>query len=303
MLITERLENYPARSASEKSVALKILELQERIKNLSIRELASEAYCATSAVMRLCNKLGFSGYNEFKEKYLEEIHYLNQHFQNIDANIPFRKEDNLAKVCGSISELYQESAKDTLSLVNYFDYIEAVKLMKKSHNVYILCIGSFIELGKIFADRMMKIGRNVIVSENVNEQYYQSYNASKDDCFIIISYSGTTYKTKQYIYNIYQRQAHSILITNIGESIWKKYVDVILPMTTREKLYTNIASYTSTVSTMLILDMLYSCYFQQSFDQYLQHKREVAKKYEPNRKATHKIMEEDRFFDEKDDIL
>jgi DNA-binding MurR/RpiR family transcriptional regulator len=293
MLINEKLKNLNTLSEAEKSVASQILELNEDIKNISIRELANLSFTSTSAVTRLTHKLGFNGYHEFKERYLEEIKYLNEHFDNIDANMPFSKEDNLAKVMGSISELYQESAKDTLSLVNYYDYIKAVSLIEKCTNVYILCIGTSLELGKIFADRMMKIGKNIIVSSNVNEQFYQSYNASEKDCFIVITYSGTTYKTKQFLNNIHKNKAHCILITSMGESIWKDYVDVILNMTTREKLYSNIASFTSTVSTMLILDMLYSCYFYQHFDENLKYKKEVAMEYEPNRKASQKIMEED----------
>lgn len=292
MLITDKLKNIHTLSEAEKSVAGKILELEENIKNVSIRELANLSFTSTSAIMRLCHKIGFDGYHDFKEKYLAEISYIHSHFDDVDANIPFLKEDNLSKVMGSISELYQETAKDTLSLVNYFDYIEAVKLLKKSQNVYVLCIGASIELGKIFADRMMKIGKNIIVSENVNEQYYQSYNAKLEECFIVISYSGTTVKTKQYIENIKKKQAKIILITSIGENECKNKADIILSMTTREKLYSNIAPYTSTVSTMLILDMLYSCYFHQNYDEFYKHKREVAIQYEPNRKASQKIMEE-----------
>lgn len=230
---------------------------------------------------------------QFKEKYLEEIKYLNEHFDYVDANLPFSKDDNLARVISSVSELYQETAKDTLALVNYFDYIEAVKLIKQSQCVYILCIGSSIQLGNIFADRMMKIGKTIIVSDNVNEQFYQSYNSTAQDCFIIISYSGTTYKTKQFLENLKRSKAKSILITSAGESPWKKDVDVILSMTTREKLYTNIASYTTTVSTMLILDFLYSCYFYQDYDLHLERKRKVAQVYEPNRTSTNEILKED----------
>lgn len=258
MLIIEKLERMEQLSEAEKEVAKKVIELKGQIKDMSIRELASDSYTSTSAVTRLCHKMGFRGYHDFKEKYLEEMKYLHEHFENIDANIPFLKDDNLAKVLGSVSELYQETAKDTLSLVDYFDYIEATKMIDRSQNIYVLCIGVAIELGKIFADRMMRIGKNVIVSENVNEQFYQSYNATQDDTFILISYSGTTLKTKQYIENIVKRKAHSILITSRGESQWQDKVDIILPMTTREKLYSHIASYTSTVSIMLILDMLYS---------------------------------------------
>lgn len=293
MLIIEKLEKMEHLSEAEKNVAKTIIELEDQIKDISIRELALQSYTSTSAVTRLCHKLGFKGYHDFKDKFLEEFKYIHEHFDQIDANIPFQKEDNLATVLGSVSELYQETAKDTLSLVDYFDYIEAVQIMERSHNIYVLCIGVAIELGKIFADRMMRIGRNIIVSDNLNEQYYQSYNASKDDCFIIVSYSGTTFKTKQFIENIINQQAKSIFITSIGESPWQDKVDVILPMTTREKLYSNIATFTSTVSIMLIFDMLYSCYFYRHYDQSFQHKKAVALSYEPRRKASQKVMEED----------
>ena len=181
MLLIDKLKNIDILSDAEKSVAQTIIELQDEIKDISIRELANISYTSTSAVTRLCHKLGCEGYHDFKEKYLIEIRYLNEHFDDVNANIPFTKDDNLNRVMGSISELYQKTAKDTYSLVNYFDYIKAVRLIEKSKNVYILCIGSSIELGKIFAERMMKIGKNIIVSRNVNEQFYQSYNADKDD--------------------------------------------------------------------------------------------------------------------------
>lgn len=82
-------------------------------------------------------------------------------------------------------------------------------------------------------------------------------------------------------------------MTSVGESSWKKNGNVILSMTTREKLYTNIASYMTTISTMLILDSLYSCYFHQNYDAYLEHKRQVAIAYEPNRTSTNEILKED----------
>ncbi len=293
MLILEKLEKKEYFSDAEMTVAEKIIELEEQIKDVSIRELAKLSFTSTSAITRLCHKLGFKGYHDFKEKYLEELRYLHEHFDHVDANIPFTKDDSIAKVIGSVSELYQETAKDTLSLVNYFDYIEATRILEKSQNIYVLCIGIALELGKIFADRMMRIGRTIIVSENLNEQYYQSYNAAKDDCFIVISYSGTTLKTKQFLENILKRQAKLILITSMGESQWKDKVDIILPMTTREKLYSNIATYTSTVSIMLILDMLYSCYFYRHYDEFFEHKKQVAMAYEPYRKASQKVMEED----------
>ncbi|MCD7808576.1 MAG: MurR/RpiR family transcriptional regulator [Erysipelotrichaceae bacterium] len=293
MLISDALTNNNNFSNAEKAVANQLIELQDNIKDISVRELAKMSYTSTSAVVRLCNKLGFDGYNDFKEKYLEEIAYENAHFDKIDANFPFNKDDNLARVINSISELYQETAKDTMSLVNYYDYIEAVKIMKNSQNIYVLSIGQAFNAGKVFADRMNRIGKNVIVSDNFNEQFYYSYNTLDQDCFIIITYTGTTPRTIRYIDNVAKSKSKLILITSVGENEIKKKADVVLPMTTREKLYTNIATYSTFISTMLILDMLYSCYFQGNFEENLKHKREVAKIYEPLRKATNEVMIED----------
>lgn len=292
MLIIEKLKEYDSMSEAERSVANKIIELKIDIKKLSIRDLAKQAYTATSAVTRLCNKLGYEGYVEFKEAYIDEIKYINDHFQNVDSNVPFSSKSTMDQVIGSITSLYQETVHDTLSLVDYSCYIKGVSILMKSQNVYLLCIGSSIELGKIFADKMMRIGKIVHVSENVNEQFYQSYNASKQDCFIVISYSGTTIKTKQYVNNIKNSGAYLILITSKGNNELSQKADTVLTMTTREKLYSNISNYTSIISTMLILDYLYSCYFQKNYNQNFEHKKRVAIDYEPNRVASNKIMEE-----------
>lgn len=137
MLIIEQLKQYTALSEAEKSVANKLVELQEQIEHMSIRELTKSAFVSTSAVTRLCGKLGFEGFNDFKKKYLEEIKYANAHFDHVDANFPFTKEDHLAKVVASVLELYQETSKDTAELVDYFALIKAVKLLSGAKNVYV----------------------------------------------------------------------------------------------------------------------------------------------------------------------
>ena len=63
-------------------------------------------------------------------------------------------------------------------------------------------------------------------------------------------------------------------------------------MTTREKLYSNISFFSSTLSTMLILDMLYASYFQKDYDHNLEKKIEIANDYEDARSSISEIMDE-----------
>lgn len=85
------MRNNETLSKTEQVVAQKIIELQDNLKNYSIRQLARDVYVSTSVVTRLCHKIGFDGYAQFKEKYLEEIKYLSEHFDDVDANFPFSK--------------------------------------------------------------------------------------------------------------------------------------------------------------------------------------------------------------------
>lgn len=80
MLMINKLKSFENLSEAEKSVAEKILELQDCIEDVFIRELAQKSFTSTSAITRLCHKLGFNGYHDFKIKYIKEIKYLNEDF-------------------------------------------------------------------------------------------------------------------------------------------------------------------------------------------------------------------------------
>ncbi len=293
MLISEQLAEFDTLSSSEKSVAHKVLESGPKIETMTIRDLAEAAYTATSAVTRMAKKLGFNGYQEFKDAYLDELHYLNTHFTSIDANEPFTKDDNLSRVCNSLGFLYEETSKDTLSLVDYSQLIRAIDQIEKARNIYVLCYGVGLELAKVYCDRMMRLGKRVVVTDNINQQFYQTYHCGEDDCFIVISYTGTTRKIQTYLKNIIANQAHSILITSIGEKDLSTKAEVVLRMSTRERLYSNIANFTSVVSTMLILDMLYSGYFHRNYEENFALKKKLAREYEDCRTSISILMEED----------
>lgn len=293
MLIKEQLKDFETLSYAEKSVAEKLLELGGDIKDISVRELASLAYTATSAVTRLCVKLGYKGYNDFKDAYLAELIYINTHFQHIDANTPFHKEDSLSRVCSSIAHLYEETSKDTLSLIDYTQLIHATSLLNKAKHIYVLCFGSGIDIAKVFADRMMRIGKKVTISDNQNQQYYQSYNADKEDCFIVISYTGTTSKTRIDFENVIKSDASCIVITSVGENYLSERADATLHMTTREKIRSNIGSFSSSASTMMVLDILYSSLFHKNYDENFARKKQLALDYEHCRLSINEVMSED----------
>ncbi|KZL89622.1 MurR/RpiR family transcriptional regulator [Clostridium magnum] len=109
MIISNNLESMNSFSKSEEILAKYILNKKENIEKLSTKDLANATYTSPSTVIRLSQKLGFSGWNEFKEKYLEELHYLNNHFSNIDPNFPFEPNDTLMNIASKVGHLACET--------------------------------------------------------------------------------------------------------------------------------------------------------------------------------------------------
>ena len=46
----------------------------------------------------IAHKLGFQGWSDFKEAFLDEVIYLNNNFQEIDPNFPFTNQDTMMQI-------------------------------------------------------------------------------------------------------------------------------------------------------------------------------------------------------------
>ena len=52
--------------------------------------------------IRIAHKLGFQGWSDFKEAFLDEVIYLNSHFQEVDSNYPFTSQDTIMQIAHKI---------------------------------------------------------------------------------------------------------------------------------------------------------------------------------------------------------
>ena len=75
MLLQEKMKQNIF-SYNEQTIIHFILEKQEQIKNYSTKMIGDETYTAPSTVIRIAHKLGFQGWSDFKEAFLDEVIYL-----------------------------------------------------------------------------------------------------------------------------------------------------------------------------------------------------------------------------------
>ncbi len=290
MLITERLRLKDIMSKTEEELADFFLREGENLKKYSSRSLAEATYTSPATIVRMCKRLGFAGFDDFKEQFLAEIRYLDQQPGAVDVNFPFAKGDSLMKAANRMAQLYEEVTRDTLSLLQNDVLQKAVRILRASENVCIYSMGTAINQAECFREKMLKIGKRVTISSNLNYQLYEAGCLSVKDAAVIISYSGETRKMLQIAAECKKRHVPVIAITSFGENSLTRYATCKLTQSTRESMFQNLGDFSSHLSVSLLLDILYSAYFLQDYDRHYQNKQDKTRILEKFRKSSNSVI-------------
>lgn len=290
MLIKEELETYPFSPAEAVTVAF-ILREVEVLENLSIQAIAKKTYTQPSTLVRIAKKLGFKGWVDFKKAYLAEHNYLTRSFTKVDSNIPFSALDNPMSIAKKIGILEKATIDDLISLLHYDQLSKAKKLLSQAEMIYIFAQSANIILAEDFALKMRRIGKTVHIATTLGEERYVAHNMMPNAIAIFISTSGETQPILDIVLIAKKAKIKTIGITSIGNNQLSQEVDLFLPMTTREKLFSKIGNFTTNISVHVLLDILYSLTFSSQYDFHLEHLKESGQKIDFRNSAT-TIMEE-----------
>lgn len=216
MLLIEKLKDQSL-TEQEKRIALYMIKQEERIKDMSVRDIAHEIYVAPSSIMRFSQKLGYSGFIAFKEAYLHEISYRQAHFHDIDANKPIEPTDRNMTIAAKMSVLYKETIDDTFGLLQHDTLQTCINKLVKAQHIYICALGIQMQPALNFKDKMLRIGKEVTVFSTKEELYYTSMCAPLDSCFIFISYTGESKRPLQVLDYLIEKDIPHFGITTFGE--------------------------------------------------------------------------------------
>lgn len=292
MLLLERIQKIENLSSGQRAIADFLLNEKDGISEMTIKEIAHVTHTSPATLIRFAKNLGYEGFDHLKKDFLEEQRYLNEHFTSIDANHPFQANEALLSIAGKLTALMKETADDTFALLTHKDLSEAVNIIEKADKIHLSAISFPLLYARDFQLKMRRIGKLVEITELVGEQLFTDSIISPNDCGLIVSYSGET-TVPCNMARLYKKHKIPIIsITSIGSNFIRDHSDVCLSITTREKLYSKIAGYSSEFSIKLLLDILYSCYFRNHYDEFLEQKTKLSKFAEPGRKSSAEILKE-----------
>ncbi len=292
MLLEQRIKKLKHISSSQQLIADYILKNKYSIQDMFTRDIAKNTYTSSATVARFAQKLGYEGFNDLKKDYIHELHYIDTHFVSVDANFPFSKEDSLNEIAGKLNTLLKETLDDSLSLIDFQQLQSVVDILQKSDNIHIFGIGSSLLFAQHFKHKMGRIGKKVEVETLVGEYGFNINLVNCHDCAILISYSGETLTVLNNAKLLKHKKIPIIAITSLGDNKLKEYADITLHVTTREKQYSKISSFSSEYSIQFILDLLYASYFSLNYEENLHKKILLSKTIERCRNPQSDIIKE-----------
>ncbi|MGT2907342.1 MurR/RpiR family transcriptional regulator [Streptococcus dentiloxodontae] len=284
MLIQEKLDITPF-SNSEQIIVDFIKKEKFNIEKLSTTQIAKETFSSKSTLVKLAKRLNFKGWTDFKQAYLEELHYLEKSKNQIDANLPFKKNDHPLTIANNIAKVKQEAIEDTLSLLTNDTIQKAADLLNTAETIHVIAVTNNLLLANEFKYNMNRIKKHVSVHSLHGEGSLAATMSTPRDCVLVISYSGETGSLRPMVTNFYRNHVPIILISNFGESSFSKLADVHIKMSTREKLYSKIATFANDASITYLLDLLYGLIFAKHYEDNLDYRTNHSERFEASRQT------------------
>ena len=181
---------------------------------------------------------------------------------------------------------------DTLALMDSAELAHAADLIDQAETVHMAAVSFPVLYAEDFQMKLRRLGRRVELISTVGEPRFAENLVRQNDCAIVISYSGTTPDTLA-LARMYQRCGIPVIaLTSMGSNPLREMADVVLTLTTRERLYSKVAGFTSELSIKLVLDTLYGCLYVRHADAFAQAKEQVSRHAEPGRTSDSAILRE-----------
>lgn len=237
-------QNKSKLTKSEIKLANYIASHSESVIYNTIKSLSKKTNTSDATIIRLCKKLGFSGFSNLKISLAQES--MSQGKKTI--------KNNVNKYYADSANLLIDSITKTEKLIVPNNIVAAIKLLAQAKQIYLFGVGHSGESAKDFAKSWLRIGLNVQAEVDSHIQIQISSLLDKSDVVIGLSISGHTKDVYDSLKLAKKNNAKIISISNDLNSPISRLADVQL-QTAVSKL-TSVGSVAGQVSQLYICEVL-----------------------------------------------
>ena len=237
---------YNQLNDNETTIISYILQNKEKCQNISITQLANNCHTSKSSILRLTQKLGFSGFVEFK-------YSIKQSYET-SSNIESNSIDTLMGDIEATFKLFKQTTIEPL-----------IEKVYHSKRIYGYGTG-WVQLNALndFSRNFILSGKNTMILPSKTELKLLLPDFTKDDLIIIVSKSGDGKDISEVIKLLSLKEIPVLSITEFKNNDLASKTDFNLYFQSSDiydKHRENSSKQTFT-TVNIVLDMLYRAYIQ-----------------------------------------
>ncbi|MGE8021834.1 MurR/RpiR family transcriptional regulator [Peribacillus frigoritolerans] len=234
---------------TEEELAHYILQRPEEVSQLTISQIAKKLHISPATITRFCQKLAFSGFNEFRHELKRFVDLRNtpKNMKNI------KQVDYFAK-------LYQDHLgiiDNTFHITTYDNIQKAVSFLTKANKIHVYGIGSSGIAAHEFKSKFFRIGLTVEAITDPHQSMMDAALSNENSVVIGISISGTTKEVISAV-KIAKKQGACILVfTGDKNSALSQLGDLTLLVTSKNSMHMG-QNISPLLPLLLLFDLLYT---------------------------------------------
>ncbi len=189
-MIVDRLKETPNLTVQEQAVVDYILEKPRALLKMSIHDLAASSYTSAATIIRLCKKIGTSGYSEFKTLYISEYPELMKLNENLKTE-PFNGSSSIDDIIHALPMLVSKSMDYTRSVLDRNTIVRCLHHMRSADHIEIYGNGINYHIAQMYAHRFEEVGVHAIAYDTTHWMHVAYNKKKKKNTFaILISHTG-----------------------------------------------------------------------------------------------------------------
>jgi RpiR family carbohydrate utilization transcriptional regulator len=256
---------YASLRAAEQRVADFILKHPEELIHLTVTELAEKTQTSESTVVRLCQKIGYKGYQEFKIMLARDLVGPTETvYEEIVSS------DDIPTLKQKVFAANAQALKDTMEVLQDDELERAVQAISKARRIEIYGIGGSAPLAFDAYHKFMRLGLNAVWLSDGDLMAMSSSLLGEHDVALGISHTGGSRDVCDAMENAQVAGTTTICITHRATSPITKVAHVKLFTAAKETLFGSDAM-SSRIAQLSIIDTLYAGIANTNYEQSLNH--------------------------------
>ena len=211
-MLLHQLEEKNQLTNQEQSVADYILSHLDQVENMSATALAQASFTSKATVVRLSQKLGLSGFQEFKMRLLVELNQQKRLAQILEQE-PIRSDSSQSEILEALPSIYDKAFTNTRLTLSQSHLTRIVNELMKAERIEFYATGVAYHLAQAAAFKLATLGQEVSVFESINTHYLASREDKKTVAFFL-SFTGANRQVIEMAH--YMRETTQARVIGIG---------------------------------------------------------------------------------------